>query len=401
MKLVRGITALLAVSLLLLSATAAFAQVQEGARRGFVGTVSGFTGTDKDGVVTGAGDLTLAPLEGGAAVTILLDKGLEVRYPGQQADVETGIGVQVTTLAEAAQKGSKVAVLAERHGEKWVALQVTVVPGQPINVPVQGVVVSIQDRVLTIMRPDGTTKTVQLGPQDAPPAVGDMVTAFVAPPANRAVHPVATGLVRADEVRQRLENHLQQVSAGKVDLPDDPADRAQRIQFLSGLLENHATRLLQVLDEVLARVQGGAGAAIEKAREEAAQALQRAQEAVQKAGIRPPVATPTPTPGPGQQGQQAQPGGVMVTIASPAPGAPVSGTVQVRVNTSATVGAVAQVEFFVDNISIGVDGNGSDGWSLSWDSTTVPNGAHILRVVATRGDGQTGSHSIAVRVNNA
>ena len=61
-----------------------------------------------------------------------------------------------------------------------------------------------------------------------------------------------------------------------------------------------------------------------------------------------------------------------VSITSPT-GGYVQGTVQITATASDTNG-VKQVEFFVDGTSIGVDTNGADGWSVSWNTTTYADG---------------------------
>ncbi len=88
-----------------------------------------------------------------------------------------------------------------------------------------------------------------------------------------------------------------------------------------------------------------------------------------------------------------------VNITNPAAGATVSGAVTVTADASDDNG-VTQVEFFVDGTSLGVDSNGGDGWSASWDTTTTTDGAHIVSATATDTIGQTGSDSIGVSVNN-
>lgn len=88
-----------------------------------------------------------------------------------------------------------------------------------------------------------------------------------------------------------------------------------------------------------------------------------------------------------------------VNITNPADGATVSATVTVAAEASDDHD-VAQVEFFVDDVSIGVDNSPSDGWSVDWDTTSVTDGAHTLTATATDGPGQTGSDSISVNVDN-
>jgi hypothetical protein len=89
-----------------------------------------------------------------------------------------------------------------------------------------------------------------------------------------------------------------------------------------------------------------------------------------------------------------------VTITSPEDGATVSETIEVTADASDQDGSVAQVEFFVDDSSIGVDEDGSDGWSVSWDTTTVSDGDHTLTAEATDDGGATATDSISVTVDN-
>ena len=89
-----------------------------------------------------------------------------------------------------------------------------------------------------------------------------------------------------------------------------------------------------------------------------------------------------------------------VSVTNPTDGATVSGTVTVTADASDDNG-VSQVEFFVDGGSIGVDSDGSDGWSASWDTTTYVDGGHTVEAVATDSAGQTASDSVSVTVDNS
>jgi hypothetical protein len=89
-----------------------------------------------------------------------------------------------------------------------------------------------------------------------------------------------------------------------------------------------------------------------------------------------------------------------VTITSPTAGDEVSGTIAVTADASDD-DAVTQVEFFVDSGSIGVDTEGSDGWSVSWDTTTYSDGSHTVSARVTDTASQTANDSISVTVANA
>ncbi|MCA9978121.1 MAG: S8 family serine peptidase, partial [Anaerolineales bacterium] len=85
-----------------------------------------------------------------------------------------------------------------------------------------------------------------------------------------------------------------------------------------------------------------------------------------------------------------------VSITSPANGATVAGMVSVTADASDD-DAVTQVEFVVDGTSY-VDTDGSDGWSISWDTTANNDGSYIISATATDTASQTGSDSISVTV---
>lgn len=89
-----------------------------------------------------------------------------------------------------------------------------------------------------------------------------------------------------------------------------------------------------------------------------------------------------------------------VSITSPASGATVSGTIPVQAAASDDHG-VTKVEFFDAATSLGLDTNGADGWSISWDTTRVADGAHSIKAVATDTVNQTAaSAAVPVTVDN-
>jgi hypothetical protein len=88
-----------------------------------------------------------------------------------------------------------------------------------------------------------------------------------------------------------------------------------------------------------------------------------------------------------------------VSITSPADGATVSGTIQIQANASDVQG-VTQVQFFVGTTSIGTDTDGSNGWSIPWNSSSVGDGPRTITATATDTIGQTGSDTNLVTVDN-
>ena len=88
-----------------------------------------------------------------------------------------------------------------------------------------------------------------------------------------------------------------------------------------------------------------------------------------------------------------------VTLTAPADGATVAGTIAVAADASDDI-AVVQVEFFADGVSLGADSDGSDGWSVSWDTTTAPDGPVSLTATATDTTAQTATDAVSVTVVN-
>jgi predicted amidohydrolase len=88
-----------------------------------------------------------------------------------------------------------------------------------------------------------------------------------------------------------------------------------------------------------------------------------------------------------------------VSLTSPAAGATVSGTVTVTANASDDV-EVARVRFLVDGAQIGGDDTTAP-YSVSWNTTTAPNGSHTLVATAFDAAGNSASSSRSVNVSNA
>jgi len=89
-----------------------------------------------------------------------------------------------------------------------------------------------------------------------------------------------------------------------------------------------------------------------------------------------------------------------VSIAAPANGATVSGTITVTATATDNVGVVG-VQFKLDGANLGAEATTAP-YSVSWTTTTATNGAHTLTAVARDAAGNvTTSTAVTVTVSNA
>ncbi|MES1215195.1 MAG: Ig-like domain-containing protein [Bacteroidota bacterium] len=88
----------------------------------------------------------------------------------------------------------------------------------------------------------------------------------------------------------------------------------------------------------------------------------------------------------------------LISITSPANGATVSGAINVSVNASDNVG-VTSVSLSIDGGSV-VSSSSVSPFTNTWNSATVTNGTHTLKVTASDASGNKSTNSIQVNVSN-
>ena len=90
-----------------------------------------------------------------------------------------------------------------------------------------------------------------------------------------------------------------------------------------------------------------------------------------------------------------------VSMVSPSDGATLSGTVTLTADADDDQ-SVSSVAFYRGSTLIASDASSADGWSVSWDTTAVPNSDYALTARATDSIGQTTtSVAISVQVSNS
>ena len=88
-----------------------------------------------------------------------------------------------------------------------------------------------------------------------------------------------------------------------------------------------------------------------------------------------------------------------VSLAAPANGAPVSGAVTLSATASDNVG-VTEVRFVVDNNTTPLATDTGSPYNASWDTTTVANGTHTLKAVASDAAGNITTSTVNIIVEN-
>ena len=235
--------------------TTAAEEVQpEGAVRSFPGVIQG----DPDEAIT------LIRQGIGEVVEILVTEDLEIRTPG---------GPRAGTF----EAGARVVVLARLVGGRWTAIRVLVKPVHP-NKPIVGVVVESTSSTVTVINPDGSAETFDVAEGTEVPEPGEIVTAFGGSDSK------AKGLVRAEEVRQRLKGFLDDFAETEDDSETENGEStADHIESLVDALEDQSAKANDILDEVIERVPETAKAAVAAAKTKINQAKQDAQATVERA----------------------------------------------------------------------------------------------------------------------
>ncbi len=208
-------------------------------------------------------------------VEILLSENTTYKIPGEDEAVKEDVTA-----------GKRVAVLAiVSDNDTYTAFRVMLIPSEPTRRHLGGVIVSVEDGVMTIQNADGETMTVELPEGVKGGVVGEFISAAVRQNKNKSGF-VAQGLQTAAEVQSRLQTHLNEVAGFRAATQDEIQKREQAMnkleERLEGLCEHHAA----VLERVMARVPAQAKTALQAAISKSEQCLEQAQNTVRNARAR-------------------------------------------------------------------------------------------------------------------
>jgi hypothetical protein len=201
-------------------------------RTGFTGIVTSYEG---DELV-----VQVKQLEN-ESLTFIVDDATTIKTPGPES------------IAGILEESARVGILATDDGKGgWQATQILVKPTEPTVEALNGVVLSRDGSVMTVELPNGDTRELELQPGDEILEPGDVITAFARKSGRAGGRPQVTGLAKADSVRERIQDFMNQTFEGRPDDPAAVADAREKLaEQLSLLLERHTERHTELIQRVL------------------------------------------------------------------------------------------------------------------------------------------------------
>lgn len=237
-------------------------------RKAVVGVISGFA-TSTVGTTTVVTSVTLTKKGTEELVTINLGTDVQMKFPG-------GPKNSWASLEEAIDGGAEVVILTRPVDAEKEAIFVLVKPKSVTYRPYVGPVVEVDGDVFTILLPNGKTKKVKGHGRGDAPGLGDIVTAFVGPngdgDGDGGEPSVASGLVKASKVTERIERFLDKLAAKTEDLPEAALNaRARLVSSLAAVLEAHTSQQVGIVQNLsnIETLRPGLALGLQKALEKA------------------------------------------------------------------------------------------------------------------------------------
>ncbi|HCP60347.1 MAG TPA: hypothetical protein DIT43_02070 [Dehalococcoidia bacterium] len=214
--------------------------------QGIVGTV-----TEDSDITNG---IVILETKNLGEVEVLLDDGTIYKIPGQDEATKDDIEV-----------GDRLAILATVGEDgSYTATRAMIVPSVATRQHINGVVVAVQNRIMTVMNAAGETMAVELPEGVQGGVVGDFISTAVRKSSGNE-NPVATGTQTAAEVQTRLQTQLNGVAGQQVATQAEVQTREQTMTRLGEKLEGLALRNKGVLEQVMAKAPESAKAGIQAA----------------------------------------------------------------------------------------------------------------------------------------
>lgn len=179
--------------------------------------------------------------------------------------------------------GKRVAVLAVvSDNDTYTAYRVMLIPSKPTRRHLGGVIVSVEDGIMTIQNAKGETMTVELPEGVKGGVVGEFISAAVRQNTGKA-NPVAEGIRTTAEIQARLQAHLDKVASMPATTQAEIQKREKAMNKLEKKLEGLCENTTAVLEQVRARVSAQVKTALQAAVEKSEEGMKKAQSAIDNA----------------------------------------------------------------------------------------------------------------------
>jgi len=210
-------------------------------------------------------------------VEVLLVDTTTYKVPGQDEATKEDIEV-----------GERLAILATVGDDGgYTAARVMMVPSVATRQHLSGIVVSVENQVMTVINAAGETMTIELPDGVKGGVVGEFISTSVRK-SSSGEKPVATDTQTAAEVQTRLQTHLNAIAGQQVATQAEVQTRSQTMTKLGEQIEGLVLRNKGELEQVMAKApesaKAGIQAAIGNCEQSMGQARQMIQTAQQKAG---------------------------------------------------------------------------------------------------------------------
>ena len=208
-------------------------------------------------------------------VDVFLNDSTIYKVPGQDEATKSDIKI-----------GSRLAVLTTVNEDgSYTAVRVMIIPDVATRKHISGIVVSVENKIMTVMNAAGETMTVELPEGVRGGAVGEFISTSVQKSPDK-VTPVASGTQTAAEVQTRLQTHLNAAAGQQAATQAEVQTKEQTMIRLGEKLEGLMLRNKGVLEQVMAKAPETAKASIQAAIGNCEQRMEQARQAIANANAK-------------------------------------------------------------------------------------------------------------------
>ncbi|GEM_PF-3957281 len=230
--------------------------------------ITGIVGTESDL----AGGTIKIETKSLGEVAVLLNDSTIYKVPGQDEATRNDIEI-----------GSRLAILATVNEDgSYTAVRVMIIPDVATRKHISGIVVSVENKIMTVINAAGETMTVELPEGVKGGTVGEFISTSVRKSPGKET-PVASGTQTAAEVQTRLQTHLNTAAGQQAATQAEVQTKEQTMARLGEKLEGLMLRNKDVLEQVMAKAPEAAKASIQAAIGNCEQRMEQARQTIQNA----------------------------------------------------------------------------------------------------------------------